>query len=127
MTNITFRPVDTCVLLVDDDPAILDSMKGALDKPNIEVVTARDGQEALRMARKAKPDVVVLDIIMPKLDGFSVLERLRDSVTKPLRVIIITGNEAKGHRKYAEIVGANAFLSKPFPMEVLVDSVLPPA
>jgi DNA-binding response OmpR family regulator len=119
----TLEPVEKCVLLVDDDPAILGTMRLALDRPNCEVHVARDGYEALNVAARFEPDVVVLDIIMPKLDGFQVLERLRGRVTKPLRVIIITGNEAKGHRAYAEIVGANDFLSKPFAMNDLVDSV----
>ena len=75
------------------------------------------------MAERENPDLVVLDMMMPKRSGFLVLERLRRSRPVPMRVIMITANEGGRHKAYAEMLGVADYLRKPFPMEVLLESV----
>ena len=111
------------ILLVDDDPEIIETMKGALQSKGYDIITARDGNHGLAMAEKEQPDLVVLDMMMPKRSGFLVLERLRKNKEKPLRVVMITANEGSRHRAYAEMLGVDEYIRKPFPMDRLIDTV----
>mgnify|MGYP003343959026 FL=1 len=77
------------VLLVDDDTEIIESMRAVLESRGYEVLVARDGNQGLAMAEAENPDLVVLDMMMPKRSGFLVLEKLRRSRLVPLRVIMI--------------------------------------
>ncbi|NDC62564.1 MAG: response regulator [Planctomycetia bacterium] len=111
------------VLLVDDDPEIVESMRTVLESRGYEILVARDGNQGLVMAEKEEPDLVVLDMMMPKRSGFLVLERLRRSRSVPMRVIMITANEGSRHKAYAEMLGVDDYLRKPFAMDRLLDSV----
>jgi len=77
----------------------------------------------LAMAEKESPDLVVLDMMMPKRSGFLVLERLRRAKQEMLPVIMITANEGSRHRAYAEMLGVSEYLRKPFAMDKLIESV----
>ena len=111
------------VLLVDDDQEIVESMKTVLESKGYEILVARDGNQGLVLAEQENPDLVVLDMMMPKRSGFLVLERLRRSRPVPLRVIMITANEGSRHKAYAEMLGVDDYLRKPFAMDRLLDSV----
>lgn len=111
------------VLLVDDDTEIIDSMRTVLESRGYEVLTARDGNQGLVMAETENPDLVVLDMMMPKRSGFLVLEKLRRSRPVPMRVIMITANEGSRHKAYAEMLGVDDYIRKPFAMDRLLDSV----
>ncbi len=111
------------VLLVDDDAEIIESMRTVLESKGYEILVARDGNQGLLMAERENPDLVVLDMMMPKRSGFLVLERLRRSRPVPMRVIIITANEGSRHRAYAEMLGVDDYIRKPFAMDRLLDSV----
>jgi len=111
------------VLLVDDDYEIVESIRHALDARGYEVLVARDGNQGLAMAEREDPDLVILDMMMPKRSGFLVLEKLRRTHAVPLRVIMITANEGSRHKAYAEMLGVDDYIRKPFAMERLVDSV----
>jgi DNA-binding response OmpR family regulator len=111
------------VLIVDDDPDIIESIRFALKSKEVEVMIARDGNQGLAMAEKEEPDLVILDMMMPKRSGFLVLEQLRQSSTRPMRFIMITANEGNRHKQYAEILGVDDYIRKPFPMERLLGSV----
>lgn len=111
------------VLLVDDDTEIIDSMRTVLESRGYDVLTARDGNQGLVMAETENPDLVVLDMMMPKRSGFLVLERLRRSRPVPMRVIMITANEGSRHKAYAEMLGVDDYIRKPFAMDRLLDSV----
>ena len=111
------------VLLVDDDPEIIDSMRTVLESRGYQILVARDGNQGLAMAEGDGPDLVVLDMMMPKRSGFLVLEKLRRSSPNPVRVIMITANEGSRHKAYAEMLGVDDYIRKPFAMDRLLDSV----
>jgi len=111
------------ILLVDDDREIVESMRVALEAHGYVVLVARDGNQGLAMAEREDPDLVILDMMMPKRSGFLVLERLRRTRPVPLRVIMITANEGSRHKAYAEMLGVDDYVRKPFAMDRLLDSV----
>lgn len=112
------------VLLVDDDPEIIDALRYALNAKGFETLIARDGNQGLAMAEREDPDLVILDMMMPKRSGFLVLEKLRRTHPVPVRVIMITANEGSRHKAYAEMLGVDDYIRKPFGMDRLVDSVV---
>ena len=111
------------VLLVDDDVEIVESMKTVLESKGYEILVARDGNQGIVLAEQENPDLVVLDMMMPKRSGFLVLEKLRRSSPNPVRVIMITANEGSRHKAYAEMLGVDDYIRKPFAMDRLLDSV----
>lgn len=111
------------VLLVDDDPEIIDSVQYALQGEGYEVVVARDGNQGLALAEREDPDLMILDMMMPKRSGFLVLEKLRRVHSTPLPVVMITGNEGSRHKAYAELLGVSDYIRKPFEMPRLLDAV----
>ncbi len=111
------------VLVVDDDIEIIESLRYALGAKGYEVLIARDGNQGLAMAEREDPDLVILDMMMPKRSGFLVLERLRRTRPVPIKVIMITANEGSRHKAYAEMLGVDDYLRKPFAMDRLMDSV----
>ena len=111
------------VLLVDDDTEIVESMRTVLESRGYVVIVARDGNQGLVMAEQENPDLVVLDMMMPKRSGFLVLEKLRRSRPVPMRVIMITANEGSRHKAYAEMLGVDDYIRKPFAMDRLLESV----
>jgi DNA-binding response OmpR family regulator len=110
------------ILLVDDDYEIIESMRLTLESRGYEILIARDGNQGLAMAERENPDLLILDMMMPKRSGFLVLEKLLRS--KPdLPTIMITANEGSRHKAYAEMLGVKDYLRKPFPMDRLLESV----
>jgi DNA-binding response OmpR family regulator len=110
------------VLLVDDDAEIIESMRYALEAKGYEVLVARDGNQGLAMAETENPDLLILDMMMPKRSGFLVLEKLRRSRPVPMRIIMITANEGSRHKAYAELLGIDDYIRKPFAIDRLLDS-----
>jgi DNA-binding response OmpR family regulator len=111
------------ILIVDDDYEIIDAMRAALEANGYDVMVARDGNQGLAMAEREDPDLMILDMMMPKRSGFLVLEKLRRSRPVPLRVIMITANEGSRHKAYAEMLGVDDYIRKPFAMDRLLESV----
>jgi DNA-binding response OmpR family regulator len=111
------------ILLVDDDSEIVESMRTVLETRGYEILVAKDGNQGLVMAESEEPDLVVLDMMMPKRSGFLVLEKLRRSRPDPMRVIMITANEGSRHKAYAEMLGVDDYIRKPFAMDRLLESV----
>ncbi len=111
------------ILLVDDDGEIIEALRYTLEARGYEICVARDGNQGLVMAEREDPDLVILDMMMPKRSGFLVLERLRRTHAVPMRVIMITANEGSRHKAYAEMLGVDDYIRKPFPMDRLVESV----
>lgn len=112
------------VLLVDDDVEIVESMRYALEQSGFHVSIARNGNQGLAMVEAVEPCLLILDMMMPKRSGFLVLEELRRQGIEGFRVIMVTGNEGHRHRQYAELLGVDEYLHKPFPMERLVETAL---
>jgi DNA-binding response OmpR family regulator len=111
------------ILLIDDDPEIIESMRAILDNLGYRIIVARDGNAGLVVAEREHPDLIVLDMMMPKKSGFLVLERLRTRPDGLIPTIMITGNEGSRHRAYAEFLGVSDYIRKPFAMEKLVKSI----
>lgn len=113
------------VLLVDDDRDILAAISLMLEDMGPRILTASDGNDALKQAEQGQPDLVILDMMLPKRSGFLILEKLRRGKKKsdPPRVIMITGNQGARHKVYAESLGVDAYLNKPFRMERLAESI----
>lgn len=111
------------ILLVDDDVEIVETMRFALESKGFRVIVARDGNQGLALAERDDPDLIVLDMMMPKRSGFLVLEKLRQSRRIPTKVIMVTGNEGARHKAYAEMLGVDDYIRKPFPMDRLLESV----
>lgn len=111
------------ILLVDDDPEIIEALRYTLEAKGYSILVARDGNQGLAMAEREDPDLVILDMMMPKRSGFLVLEKLRRTRPIPVRVIMITANEGSRHKAYAEMLGVDDYIRKPFAMDRLVESV----
>jgi CheY-like chemotaxis protein len=116
-------PKSKRILLVDDDQEIIESMRITLEAKGYQVLVARDGNQGLVMCEKEDPDLVILDMMMPKRSGFLVLEKLRRTRPVPLRVIMVTANEGSRHKAYAEMLGVDDYIRKPFAMDRLLDSI----
>ena len=111
------------ILLVVDDVDIIESMRTVLEARGYRVLVARDGNAGLSVAERDNPDLIVLDMMMPKKSGFLVLEKLKGRSGGLIPTIMITGNEGSRHRAYAEFLGVKDYIRKPFAIEKLVKSV----
>ena len=111
------------ILIVDDDPDIIESVRYALENNGHEVLVARDGNQGLVMAEREDPDLIILDMMMPKRSGFLVMEKLRRSSRQAHKIIMITANEGNRHKAFAEMLGVDDYIRKPFNMDQLLESV----
>lgn len=111
------------VLLVDDDEDILESMRVALGECGYDILLARDGAEALMRAERDAPDLIVLDVVIPRRSGFVVLDRLRRGNRRNPPIIMTSANVDQRHQEFARSHGADAFLAKPFDLNDLVREV----
>ena len=103
------------VLIADDEPNILLSLQFLMKKTGYEVRTAKDGEEALAEIVRAAPDLVLLDVMMPKIDGFSVCERIRANPEwNDVRIIMLTARGRDIEREKGLALGADDYITKPF-------------
>ena len=110
------------ILLVDDDYELSDGLRSVLEKQGYRVIQARDGQQGKQIIYQQRPDLVILDMMMPKMGGYPVLEHFRDKKDAP-PIIMITANEGSRHKAYAEYLGVVDYIRKPFAMERLLEAV----
>jgi CheY-like chemotaxis protein len=111
-------------LVVDDSPAVRELIRVNLELEGFDVRTAGDGVEALEVLSSWLPDVVTLDVMMPRLDGFGLLQRMRaDERTARLPAVVVSGRAQAADRQRVDRAGADAFLSKPFEPSDLVTLV----
>lgn len=119
-----YPPGTRTVLVVDDDHDILFAIRAAIESRGYRVITASDGNAGLNVAERERPDMVIVDMMMPKKSGFLVLERLKAKGREwTPKMIMITANEGGRHRAYAEMLGVDEYIRKPFSMDKLLDSV----
>jgi putative two-component system response regulator len=112
--------VSAKILVVDDDPSIIDILVRILTRDGYTTVTASNGLEALEMVRQEAPDLILLDVTMPVLDGFAVCKQLKDNEqTALIPVTMLPGLDDREHRKRGLEVGADDFLTKPFEQNLL--------
>ncbi len=116
--SLSPRNIQTCrVLVVDDDEVILGAVAGILGQEGYRVDTATNGSEALEAIERTHPDLVLLDMRMPVLDGWAFARTLRERAID-LRIVVMTA--AQDARRWAEEIGANAYLAKPFDLDDLI-------
>lgn len=112
------------ILIVDDEPNIVISLEFLMMREGHEVRVARDGEAGLAAVRTHRPDLVVLDVMMPKLDGFAVLEAVRsDPELAGTRILMLTAKGREAEQNKGLALGADAYMSKPFSTRDLVDKV----
>jgi DNA-binding response OmpR family regulator len=110
------------VLVADDNPDILFLLRTNLDAAGFETLTASDGEMALRMIEEEEPDVLLLDLMMPVLDGWGVLERL-EREGRDLPVIVVSASDSAANIQRATELGAIGYVTKPFNLRGLVDMI----
>ena len=113
--------MSTRILVIDDDPAIVETVRAYLREGSFEVATAKDGVTALTEFRRSKPDLVVLDVMMPGMDGFEVVRTLRRESDVP--VILVTARVEETDRLIGLELGADDYVTKPFSPRELVARV----
>ncbi len=115
-------PAGRTILLIEDDREIASTLLKVLENAGYAVQWGQNGLDGRRLAESISPDLVITDMMMPKMGGFPVLEFLK-SLPHPPKVIMITANEGGRHKAYAEMLGVDDYLRKPFAMEVLLEAV----
>ncbi len=116
--NAAADPAPMTALVIDDDPVVRDLMQGFLGKEGYRVLAAANGEEGLRLAKELRPNAITLDVIMPGLDGWSVLNALKsdpDLAETPVILLTITDNKSMGYA-----LGASEYLTKPIERDRLV-------
>lgn len=110
------------ILVVDDEPFICRSLTYVLKKGNYDVMEARNGEEALAVIREHRPDLVFLDVMMPKVDGFQVTQEVRaDKALADIKIILLTAKGQECDREVGKIAGANDYMTKPFSPSKILD------
>ncbi|HYM81795.1 MAG TPA: response regulator [Candidatus Limnocylindria bacterium] len=109
------------ILIVDDESDLVSVLRFGLEVEGFDVIEAADGEEGLRKARDERPDLMVLDLMLPKLDGYKVCRALKfDERYKGLPILILSARSGDQDRRLAMDMGADAFISKPYEMKDLV-------
>ena len=121
-TEDFFMADSKTILIVDDDTELSDGLRIMLERQGYRVLQARDGQQGKSLIYQHHPDLVILDMMMPRMGGYPVLEHFRGKTDAP-PIIMITANEGSRHKAYAEYLGVVDYIRKPFAMERLMESV----
>jgi len=111
------------VLVVDDDEDILGSFSLAMQAEGARTTGVTDGNAAVHSVLADQPDVVILDMMLPKRSGFLVLEKIMQVEDPPI-VVMVTANQGKRHMVYAETLGVDAYLVKPVALQRLIDTIV---
>lgn len=112
------------ILIVDDEPNIVLSLEYLLAGAGYETVVARDGGGAISLAEALRPDLMVLDVMLPVVDGFEVCRRVREAgATRHTKILMLTARGRESEMKKGLAAGADAYLTKPFATKELVDTV----
>ncbi|UGS19933.1 response regulator transcription factor [Flavobacterium cyclinae] len=112
------------ILIVDDEPNIVMTLEYTFKKSNYEVFIARDGQEALDIVTTNFPDVIILDIMMPMVDGFATLEQIRkDANLQHTKVMFLSAKNKESDIEKGLALGADAYMTKPFSIKKVVEKV----
>jgi len=112
------------ILLVDDEAELVRMMEIGLEQADYEILVAYDGLAALDKARKEKPDLIILDLMLPKMDGYKVCGLLKaDARYNKIPIIMFTARAQESDKKTGEDVGADAYITKPFDHQVLLGKI----
>ena len=110
------------ILIVDDDRELVEGLRAVLERQGYRVMQAHDGHQGKQQIYNQQPDLVILDMMMPRMGGYPVLEHFRGKTDAP-PIIMITANEGSRHKAYAEMLGVDDYIRKPFAMDRLMESV----
>jgi DNA-binding response OmpR family regulator len=110
------------ILVVDDDFELVEGLRLMLERQGYRVLRASDGHQAKQAIYQQRPDLVILDMMMPRMGGYPVLEHFKGKADAP-PIIMMTANEGSRHKAYAEYLGVIDYIRKPFAMERLMDTV----
>jgi len=113
------------VLIVDDEEYIVTSLEYVMKSAGYKVVVAYDGEQAIEKTKETAPDLLILDVMMPKLDGFEVCEKIRaNPLWKSIRIIILTAKGRDSEREKGMSLGADAYMTKPFSTRDILKRVM---
>jgi DNA-binding response OmpR family regulator len=114
------------VLIVDDNRSLVVAVERVLQKEGFDVLTAFDGHEGLEKARAEKPDLIILDIMMPNMDGYTACHEIKTGAsTKNIPVVMLTALEYELNKELAKRLGANGYITKPIDSQVMMDAIKP--
>ncbi|NQU73912.1 MAG: response regulator [Candidatus Omnitrophica bacterium] len=117
MTNVKKK-----ILVVEDEPDLVLMLEARLTSEGYEVHSAFDGLEGIKKAKKVKPDIILVDIMMPKLDGYSMSKRLKeDDITTGIPIVVISGKDTM--RSLFKALGVNHYFTKPIKMDELLTAI----
>lgn len=112
------------ILLVDDEVNFVDVVRTRLEGNKYQVITAYDGEEALERVKEDRPDLIILDIMMPKISGFDVCRKLKiDPNYKDIPIIMLTAKFQANDKNFCIAMGADAYITKPFESQALLDKI----
>ena len=112
------------ILIVDDEAVIIEILQFVLEAQGYECMTAFDGEDGLKLAREANPDLIILDVMMPKINGYKISRLLKfDSKYKDIPILMVTARSQENDKLIGEETGADEYITKPFEIEELVNRV----
>jgi len=112
------------ILIVDDEPDIVETIKFLLESEGFECLTAFDGEEALKLARESNPDLIILDVMLPKINGYKVSRLLKfDAKYKNIPVLMVTARTQEEDRLIGEETGADEYITKPFDIDSILEKI----
>ncbi len=112
------------ILIVDDEADIIEILQFVLETNGYKCITALDGEEGLKLAREAQPDLIILDVMMPKINGYKISRLLKyDNKYKNIPIIMITARSQEEDRIIGEETGADEYITKPFQVEYVLEKV----
>ena len=114
------------ILIVEDDPKSLTLTKDLLKISGYDTIQATDGQQGVEVAKAKRPDLILMDIMMPKMDGYTATNILKkDEVTKKIPIVMLTAVGYELNKQLADKVGSNGYITKPFSRQQLIDAINP--
>ena len=112
------------ILIVDDEADIIEILQFVLESNGYECITAMDGEAGLKLAREANPDLIILDVMMPKINGYKISRLLKyDNKYKDIPILMITARSQEVDKIIGEETGADEYITKPFNVDFVVEKV----
>ena len=116
--------MEKLILIVEDDPKILKLTRDMLQVSGYITIEATDGKQGVELARARKPDLILMDIMMPEMDGYTACDAIKtDKATSEIPVVMLTAMGYELNKKLAEKLGADGYITKPFTRQELLDKI----
>ena len=112
------------ILVVDDEPDIVETLRFLVESEGFECITAMDGEDALKKAKELNPDIMILDVMLPKINGYKVCRLLKfDNNYKHIPILMVTARSQEEDRVIGEETGADEYITKPFDINTIVEKI----